>query len=352
MNKTEFTSTLSLPSRLFTLAFLAAFMLMDFSNPEEYGWHVRLLIYAVCGAIAFGARGILLDRVLGKAVPWIGLHIPFPLNLRLYREKARPLSLYTKVVVREEGVYRLYLIGEERLWLTDFSSRNEARSRCIDVAKLLGIDMLDVTGETPERRSAEEADDSLRDSRLRKPSQEQRAELPALSAIRTEATAEGLRIRIPPAGWKKEHSAPFAVMAAFSLGISILGWFTCEEVRRVGGGGLTSIFFTAGATAAILIGLYPGLRAVLVRDELMVSTGGVRLTRRLLFLSWSVWVPADEIQRIEIEGPPKKDILLYLSPMTDALHVFCRKKTLSFGYGLARQELGWLEGTIADYAGS
>ncbi|MFA5137671.1 MAG: hypothetical protein WC728_00445 [Elusimicrobiota bacterium] len=363
MNKIEFASTASFPARFLTLGFMAVFFFMDMTASGDPGWPMRLMVLLFCGSVGFGAYGTLLDRSSGQAVTWVGFNIPFLANLRPWR-KSRPLSLYSEAVVRysrvTEGkgfadVYRLLLSGSgPKLPLEDFSSRQAARVRCIEVAKTLGIDMLDSSGSSPERRRADELDDSLRAARLRKPAQGQPPALPALSALRSEATPEGLRVLIPAPGFKRRHAGYLAGAAALAAFIGLLGWGVAYAVsHRAGSGGAFALTLFGSAAALLLsAGLYPGLRAALVRDELRVSTGGVRLTRRLLFLSWTWTMPADDILHLEVGGSIQEGGLGRLPTGGSALHVFGRKRTLSFGYGLSRAELDWLLGTIADCAGS
>lgn len=355
MRKVEFTATAHPAARIILFPFLAFFAALDATDPAHTSWLLRLLFYPIFGGVCLGAQGTLLDRSSGSAVTWWGLNFPLLLNIRLLR-KRKPLAPYSEVELRRVtlstkgrpyDVYRLLLAGKAaELLLYEFSSREKARTRCLEAAKYLGFGMLDRSGSSPERRSAQELDDSLRDHRLRRPCKIVLPELPVAPVMRTETTQDGLRVRIPACGCKPQHWAGLLIASASAWVLwwaaGRFSWLDPVAAPPL----LICILFSS---IFMLGGAYAWLRSALVRDELLISTEGVRLTRRLLFLFFTRSMPADDIQHLEVGSEVVPGLL---AQDRIALKVFGRGKTFAFGYGLSRLELDWLERAITDYVGA
>ena len=329
-------------------------------NPPQWFFAIPFgAIFATVGAaLVFGRAGTIVDRRMGTVTTWWGLLVPF-------RRKERPLSDFDSVVVSREvrrsknSTYTVYPVrmagpGEGEVKIEEGRDLNKARAMGEEVAKFLGVKLVDRSMGTTVVREADELDESLRERKERKGEQVAVPDTPAERRAQQSVVGDTLAFDIPPRGFTPILLVPLAIglviptVVYFAFLRHVLG----DEKMPLPVKLLFTAFIGGFFIALPLLVTWGGaLSSARRRARVEVSPTELRVTQSGLLPGRAKLILTAELEELEIVGESVAKGQASSTPkfLGGARHVIVARSdraTLTFGAGLSREELEWMRAII------
>jgi hypothetical protein len=314
-----------------------------YSGPEKfiYGFGISGLFFFLRGLLGVTrVRGFTLDRLRGMACVWHGWLAP------MFRQ-SYPLHRYDLVCVstevhRERGVKEVYYIvslaeASSILILGQVKAYLDARRLAEDVAKFLGLGIMDAVGLPVTRIEAADIGKPLRD---RQDIQAAPLEPPAHTRLHWEGLGERVVIRIPRPRFSEVVKTPLwtflflgglGAVVGFGLGglVSKTPFDWNEHIKPA------LIITLALGTFGLLVGLLLELETAFVRFEIEADPYRLQVRRQGLLFGKTHTLKADEVKELRFTH------LLRLGVITDREVI-----TIGNDDDLTGQDLEWVRATL------
>jgi len=348
-----------LPFLLIGLSVMAAPFLASSGKaaPPWYGAVPFGAVFATVGAaLVFGRSGTILDRRGGSVTTWWGLLVPF-------RRTVRPLADFQSVVIAREvrrsknSTYTVYPVrltaqGTPHVEVQEPRDEHAARSVGEELARFLGVRLVDHSMGATVVREADQLDESLRDRVQRGGERLDVGEPPPDARSRRSVAGDALVFELPPTGFKAGHIIAMVVGLIIPAGVfsGILARLVSAG-KALGGPELLLL----GVVALLFVGVpflaffATAVRHALRRSRVEVSPRELRVTQPGILGSRTKAIPTDQLEELEVVGlkalTGQRAAPAFLTS-GDAIVARSDRLTIVFGAGLSRAELDWMRAVI------
>lgn len=352
-------SLFGLPFLIFGLAFLIAGGMGKVADsktghPTELLFLVpfSLIFMAVGAAFVFGRRGIIIDRSTRRATAWWGLLSPF------YRRE-RPLNGLAEVSVSREvrkgnksttTVYPVRLKGGSAPFnVVEPTDYEEARRSAEQIAKFLGLPMVDNSTGQAVRREADELDMPLRDQLARRGQDIAWPEPPAGMRCTYEVADDTVTIDVP-----RNRLSPIRKLSMISgLVPAIVILIVLHSSGLLRGHGAHDVFrlpllmfFGAICILPLAATVFSGLLLAMRRVRITASPRELRVTTRGL-LTHEEAIPTNELEEL-IVTPRPAGMPAFLASILGSPPLIARsdRLTITISLDVTPEELDWIHKAI------
>ena len=314
-------------------------------------------VFALVGAaLAFGRAGKVLDKRAGTVTTWWGMLVPFS-------RKQYPLSKYDTVMLRREvrrsknSSYTVYPVriegaGAKTVKIEEPRDERKAREAGEEVAKFLGVKLVDRTMGTEVVREAEQLDESIRERVVRTGERPEVQEPPPGRKTRESVVGDTLRLDIPGRGM--QPACYFAVIPGLIVPVFIYFTFfsgILADEKMPTGAKIGFMLFVG--ICFILLPLVVGVTIFIGNFDrgttVEVSPRELTVRRRFLVGTRVRTIGSDELEELVLIGLSTSRRSSLSSRMErGARRVAARsdRTTAEFGQGLADAELEWLRAIV------
>jgi len=353
------------------IADMAGLLPSDHTSKTEtaIGWLMGLAFGPVGAAFVLGRSGLVIDRRAQTIIKWRGVLVP------MWRVRYR-LSDFDRIVIGHEVglrqiswwrrdtyiTYPIRLAGRKTpIELETPEDYDQARRQCEQLARFCGYRLEDRSSGKAVVLDPDDLDRPLRDRRGARGGRKEIPPAPATMQTRARVGRTSVVLEIPPAGMSR---AMLALMIAGIVGLAVVAALLAalaladdDPTDVIAGIAFAAIIPSVIALIIIGIPMWHWCK----RQRVTAGADYLRLEEELLFLKRSVVIPADEIEEVTVVRGP---VLTSGARMHAFVWYYFRsgypslsepdlpkgcirarsdRKTITFGVGLPREELEWIQ---------